>query len=63
VRDVDALMLSHSTAPENARAIMRDGFLESEITLYPGGVVRRGQFVRPTCNTRVRPPYANDYRE
>jgi hypothetical protein len=42
---VDALNLYHSTAPQNAQAIMRYGFLDGEIALYPGGVERRGQFV------------------
>jgi len=27
---------------------MRDGFLDGEIALYPGGVERRGQFVSDT---------------
>lgn len=40
--------LYHSTSPENAEAIRRDGFLEGEPVLYPGGVQRHGQFVSDT---------------
>lgn len=37
--------LYHSTSREAAEAILRDGFLEGDLVLYPKGIQRRGVFL------------------